>query len=127
MSSNISLNNASMSSNSILRGFMETEDEESIAGSGGNEDGMYKITRSLLRLLQLLVEGHNFRIQEYMRFQPDNIKSFNIVQDVVDFLHVLINFREPHVIPLMIQVLDTIIELSQVKISFFSISSLTKY
>jgi hypothetical protein len=45
-------------------GLNSTVDENpGIAGSGGIEDGAYNIIRSIMRLLQLLVEGHNYRMQ----------------------------------------------------------------
>ncbi|KAI8609186.1 hypothetical protein BC830DRAFT_1233514 [Chytriomyces sp. MP71] len=88
-------------------------DSPSVAGSGGSEDGEFSAIRSVMRLLQLLVEGHNFRIQEYMRVQPDNIKTFNLIRDVVEFLHAIVSFSSPLVVPVMIQVFDTLIDLSQ--------------
>ena len=57
------------------------DENPGIAGSGGVEDGSYYIIRSIMRLLQLLVEGHNYRMQEYMREQPDNIKNFDLVKN----------------------------------------------
>ncbi|ORY28919.1 hypothetical protein BCR33DRAFT_724882 [Rhizoclosmatium globosum] len=88
-------------------------DSPSVAGSGGIEDGEYSAIRSVMRLLQLLVEGHNFRIQEYMRVQPDNIKTFNLIRQVVDFLHSVVSIDSVQIIPVLIQVFDTLIDLSQ--------------
>ncbi|TPX76050.1 hypothetical protein CcCBS67573_g02688 [Chytriomyces confervae] len=101
------------SKNSLLSVSEYEVDAPSVAGSGGSEDGEYSAIRSVMRLLQLLVEGHNFRIQEYMRIQPDNIKTFNLIRDVVDFLHAAVAVHDAQVIPLMIQVFDTLIDLSQ--------------
>ncbi|KAJ3115205.1 hypothetical protein HK100_001428, partial [Physocladia obscura] len=102
----------SMSSISQIRA-MNDNDYPSVAGSGGSEDGEYSAIRSVMRLLQLLVEGHNFHIQEYMRIQPDNIKTFNLIRQVVDFLHAVIVIEDIQVIPVVIQVFDTLIDLSQ--------------
>ncbi|KAJ1569615.1 hypothetical protein HK405_014078, partial [Cladochytrium tenue] len=41
-----------------------TDEGPSIAGSGGVDDGQYAVIRSIMRLLQLLVEGHNYRMQD---------------------------------------------------------------
>ncbi|KAI9331724.1 hypothetical protein BDR26DRAFT_869940, partial [Obelidium mucronatum] len=92
---------------------MNANDSPSVAGSGGIEDGEYSAIRSVMRLLQLLVEGHNFRIQEYMRTQPDNIKTFNLIRQVVDFLHAIVSIESTQVVPVLIQVFDTLIDLSQ--------------
>eukprot|EP01135_Chromosphaera_perkinsii_P010510 Nk52_evm20s2152 gene=Nk52_evmTU20s2152 len=40
----------------------------------------------LFRFLQLLCEGHNEKFQNYLRDQPQNSKSFNLVVASVDFL-----------------------------------------
>ncbi|KAI9193543.1 uncharacterized protein BJ171DRAFT_250962 [Polychytrium aggregatum] len=69
--------------------------------------------KNVMRLLQLLVEGHNIETQNYIRFQPDNIQSFDLVKDVVDFLHALIPFIEPSLLDLVGQVLDTLIDFAQ--------------
>ncbi|KAJ3028703.1 UNVERIFIED_CONTAM: hypothetical protein HDU68_001052 [Siphonaria sp. JEL0065] len=92
---------------------MNDNDSPSVAGSGGIEDGEYSAIRSVMRLLQLLVEGHNFRIQEYMRTQPDNIKTFNLIRQVVDFLHAIVSIESAQIVPVLIQVFDTLIDLSQ--------------
>ncbi|KAJ3216217.1 hypothetical protein HDU67_009791 [Dinochytrium kinnereticum] len=89
------------------------DSEDSVAGSGGQSDGDFVVIRSVMRLLQLLVEGHNIRIQEYIRHQPDNIKTFDLVKDVVDYLHVIVPVASELVFPLIIQVFDTIIDFAQ--------------
>ncbi|KAJ3075203.1 hypothetical protein HDU98_008929 [Podochytrium sp. JEL0797] len=92
---------------------LNDNDSVSVAGSGGIEDGEYSVIRSVMRLLQLLVEGHNFRIQEYMRVQPDNVKTFNLIKQVVDFLHSIVSVESGQVVPVLIQAFDTLIDLSQ--------------
>ncbi|KAI8621777.1 hypothetical protein BC830DRAFT_1163501 [Chytriomyces sp. MP71] len=98
---------------SYTKSMASESDSRSVAGSGGAQDGEYSAIRSVMRLLQLLVEGHNFRIQEYMRVQPDNIKTFNLIKDVVEFLQAIVSFDTPQVVPVMIQVFDTLTDLSQ--------------
>ncbi|KAJ3330189.1 hypothetical protein HDU76_006242, partial [Blyttiomyces sp. JEL0837] len=94
-------------------GLLVQEEDPGVAGSGGKEDGEYSIIRSIMRLLQLIVEGHNYRIQEYMRVQPDNIKTFDLVKSTVDYLHAVVPMADNQIMPLIIQVFDTIIDLAQ--------------
>ncbi|KAF7730560.1 hypothetical protein EC973_001941 [Apophysomyces ossiformis] len=76
-----------------------------------NED--FEGMRDTMRAVQLMVEGHNMSLQTYLAKQPDNIKSFNIVQDVVEYLHAIVPLCNIQNIRLIIQVLDTITELAQ--------------
>jgi hypothetical protein len=69
-----------------------------------------------MRALQLMVEGHNLQLQTYLAKQPDNIKSFNIVLDVIDYFHSVVPICHRQSISLIMQVLDTITELAQVRI-----------
>lgn len=75
----------------------------------------FKVMENTMRTLQLMVEGHNLHLQAYLAKQPDNIKSFNIVLDVVDYFHAIAPLCNADNIELIIQVLDTITELAQVK------------
>lgn len=74
----------------------------------------YKVMEDTMRTIQLMVEGHNLSLQTYLAKQPDNIKSFNIVLDVVEYFHAIVPLCSPDNIELIIQVLDTITELAQV-------------
>ncbi|KAK9721473.1 hypothetical protein K7432_003395 [Basidiobolus ranarum] len=74
----------------------------------------------LMRLLQLMVEGHNYSLQTYFSAQGDNIKSFNLVTGVVDYLHAIVpitSLQDENLIfqtmPVITQVFDTIIEMAQ--------------
>ncbi|ORY00198.1 hypothetical protein K493DRAFT_348021 [Basidiobolus meristosporus CBS 931.73] len=74
----------------------------------------------LMRLLQLMVEGHNYSLQTYFSVQGDNIKSFNLVTGVVDYLHAIVPItilQDENLIsqtmPVITQVFDTIIEMVQ--------------
>eukprot|EP01080_Neovahlkampfia_damariscottae_P010070 gene10070-2491_t len=40
---------------------------------------------SILRFLQLFCEGHNLDLQNYIRQQPDNFKSINLVQECLEY------------------------------------------
>jgi hypothetical protein len=74
----------------------------------------YRVMQDTMRTLQLMVEGHNLSLQTYLAKQPDNIKSFNIVLDVVEYFHAIVPLCNAKNIELIIQVLDTITELAQV-------------
>lgn len=74
----------------------------------------YKVMENTMRTIQLMVEGHNLSLQTYLAKQPDNIKSFNIVLDVVEYFHAIVPLCNQNNIQLIIQVLDTITELAQV-------------
>eukprot|EP01064_Diplonema_japonicum_P011696 TRINITY_DN19132_c0_g1_i1.p1 TRINITY_DN19132_c0_g1~~TRINITY_DN19132_c0_g1_i1.p1 ORF type:complete len:2902 (+),score=722.22 TRINITY_DN19132_c0_g1_i1:105-8810(+) len=45
----------------------------------------------VLRLLQLVCEGHHLRLQNYIRLQDDNLRSTNVVREVLLFLRTLMN------------------------------------
>ncbi|KAI8071483.1 hypothetical protein BC940DRAFT_345102 [Gongronella butleri] len=79
----------------------------------GTSADEFDTMKNAMRAVQLMVEGHNIRLQTYLAKQPDNIKSFNIVQDVVDYLHAIAPLCNVQNIRLIIQVLDTITELAQ--------------
>lgn len=76
-----------------------------------NED--FESMKDTMRALQLMVEGHNLNLQTYLAKQPDNIKSFNIVQDVVEYLHAIVPLCNIQNVRLIIQVLDTVTDLAQ--------------
>jgi hypothetical protein len=57
-----------------------------------------------LHFLQLLCEGHHKDLQNYLRAQPDHIKSVDIVTLCVELLHVMIQELDKHTIDILIQV-----------------------
>ncbi|KAI9202390.1 uncharacterized protein BJ171DRAFT_584291 [Polychytrium aggregatum] len=85
------------------------------AGTSKDSDGHrdWAITRSVMRLLQLLVEGHNLPLQDYVRIQPDNIKTFDLVKDTVEYLHAVVPVASKVNVDVIVQVLNTIIDLAQ--------------
>eukprot|EP01061_Rhynchopus_euleeides_P010284 TRINITY_DN1971_c0_g3_i1.p1 TRINITY_DN1971_c0_g3~~TRINITY_DN1971_c0_g3_i1.p1 ORF type:complete len:2734 (+),score=1123.83 TRINITY_DN1971_c0_g3_i1:1047-8204(+) len=46
----------------------------------------------VLRLLQLVCEGHHLRLQNYIRLQDDNLRSTNVVREVPMFLRILMQY-----------------------------------
>lgn len=67
----------------------------------------------VLRTLQLLCEGYNDTLKDYLRTQPDNIKSINLVKETVEFLASLYTDIHGDNVELVIQCLDTIVEFTQ--------------
>ncbi|ORX46527.1 hypothetical protein DM01DRAFT_321913 [Hesseltinella vesiculosa] len=95
-------------SKASMSSFMSSEISD--LGASAEE---FDTMKNAMRAVQLMVEGHNIRLQTYLAKQPDNIKSFNIVQDIVDYLHAIAPLCNIQNIRLIIQVLDTITELAQ--------------
>ena len=58
----------------------------------------------LLKMLQRLCEGHNLKLQNYLREQSDNIQTTDLVSLTVELLHVMIETIDNYTIPLVMQV-----------------------
>ena len=68
-------------------------------------------------LSQLLdVSKVSFLFQNYLREQPDNIKSVNLVGETTKFLNILYSNINSQSIPLITQVFDTLVEFTSVSI-----------
>ena len=69
---------------------------------------------SVLRLLQLLCEGHHLPMQNFLRKQPHSANQVNVVDEVVRFLKELIAFEmDSSILPLVIQTFNTLTEFCQ--------------
>nr|KAJ3422770.1 hypothetical protein HK105_006449 [Polyrhizophydium stewartii] len=86
---------------------------ELFAETQSADDDDADFPRDLMRLLQLFAEGHNHALQSYIRLQPDNIKSFDIVNDIVSYLHAVASVLGVIDLKILLQIFDTLIELSQ--------------
>ncbi|XP_065833160.1 inositol 1,4,5-trisphosphate-gated calcium channel ITPR1-like isoform X3 [Oscarella lobularis] len=64
----------------------------------------------VLRILGYMCDGQNVTLQDYLREQPDNIKSLNLVSEVCSYLHLFYNAVDKDSIPLLIQLFNTLIE-----------------
>ena len=53
--------------------------------------------------------------QDYLREQPDNVKSFNIVGETAQFLNVVYSSINSRTIDLVIQLFDTLNEFCSVR------------
>ncbi|KAJ9447528.1 Inositol 1 [Diplonema papillatum] len=51
-------------------------------------------TREVMRYLQLFCEGHNTELQNYLREQGDNVHSFNLVSESLNFLEVVLQVSQ---------------------------------
>eukprot|EP00760_Papus_ankaliazontas_P021155 PhM_4_TR18648/c0_g1_i2/m.23143 len=69
--------------------------------------------QDLMRFLQLLCEGHNTELQEYIRDQPDNLICVNLVREVSTFLRYLFKTLESAVLDLVFQGIETLKEACQ--------------
>lgn len=58
----------------------------SAAPSGSSLPEDVEIMEFVLRFLQLLCENHNLDLQNYLRVQPSNKSSFNLVCETLQFL-----------------------------------------
>jgi inositol 1,4,5-triphosphate receptor type 1 len=67
----------------------------------------------VLRVLQYMCEGHNSELQNYLRYQPDNIRTIDLVSKTVAFFTTLMDEINDATIELVIQTVDTLVEFSQ--------------
>ncbi|XP_071176008.1 inositol 1,4,5-trisphosphate-gated calcium channel ITPR2-like isoform X12 [Mytilus edulis] len=71
------------------------------------DDGYIEL---VLKLLARVCDGQNTDLQTYMREQPDNVKSFNIVGETAQFLNVVYSTVNSKTIALIIQIFSTLNE-----------------
>ncbi|KAK6195492.1 hypothetical protein SNE40_000911 [Patella caerulea] len=64
----------------------------------------------MLRMMGLMCDNQYTGLQDYLREQPDNIKSVNVVAEVTKFLSTLYNNIDDVSIPLITQLFDTLVE-----------------
>ena len=67
-----------------------------------------------LRVLGLMCDNHNRQMQNYLREQPDNIKTINLVAEICIFLQSFYVDATKDNICLINQVIQTLIEISLV-------------
>jgi inositol 1,4,5-triphosphate receptor type 1 len=71
------------------------------------DDGYIEL---VLRIMGYMCDGHNRVLQDYLRVQPDNIKSLNLVGDTTGYLQLFYGGINETNIELVTQVFDTLIE-----------------
>ena len=68
-----------------------------------------------------------YSFQDYLREQPDNVKSFNIIAEVTRFLNVVYSNITAKSIELVIQLFDTMNEFTAVNIFFIFFNFVTLF
>nr|XP_022345635.1 inositol 1,4,5-trisphosphate receptor type 3-like isoform X6 [Crassostrea virginica] len=71
------------------------------------DDGYIEL---VLRILGLMCDNQHHDIQNYLREQPDNIKSVNLVGETTKFLNILYSNISDKSMPLVVQLFDTLVE-----------------
>ncbi|XP_070173522.1 inositol 1,4,5-trisphosphate-gated calcium channel ITPR3-like [Littorina saxatilis] len=71
------------------------------------DDGYIEL---VLRIMALMCDNQHEGLQNYLREQPDNIKSVNLVAETCFFLDILYSNVNAKSIPLVIQLFDTLVE-----------------
>eukprot|EP01062_Namystynia_karyoxenos_P080737 TRINITY_DN8739_c0_g1_i3.p1 TRINITY_DN8739_c0_g1~~TRINITY_DN8739_c0_g1_i3.p1 ORF type:complete len:2412 (+),score=913.63 TRINITY_DN8739_c0_g1_i3:92-7327(+) len=71
--------------------------------------------RSVLRFLQLFCEGHNLRLQDYLRQQADNVRSCNLVKETITALSWLLKIEcfDKYIYDQVKQAMDSLTEYCQ--------------
>jgi len=64
----------------------------------------------ILRMLQLLCENHNKQLRDYLREQPDNLKSYNLIKEVANYLGEVYQNTDGESIEVVTQVIETLNE-----------------
>ncbi|KAK7114914.1 hypothetical protein V1264_000891 [Littorina saxatilis] len=71
------------------------------------DDGYIEL---VLKVLARICDGQHVGLQNYLREQPDNVKSFNIVGETAQFLNVVYTTINSKTIDLVIQIFSTLNE-----------------
>ena len=77
------------------------------------DDGYIEL---VLRVLGLMCDNQHHGLQDYLREQPDNIKSVNLVAETIRFLSILYANVNKNTSPLLIQLFDTLVEFTSVSL-----------
>lgn len=90
----------------------ETEPDQFISEQPDNSleyknDGYIEL---VLKVMARMCDGQNQQLQNYLREQPDNVKSFDIIAEVTRFLDVVYSNINGKSIDLVIQLFDSINE-----------------
>ncbi|XP_062518427.1 inositol 1,4,5-trisphosphate receptor type 1-like isoform X2 [Corticium candelabrum] len=71
------------------------------------DDGYIEL---VLRIMGYMCDGHNTVLQDYLRVQPDNIRSLNLVAETTTYLQLFFGGINEDNVELVTQVFDTLIE-----------------
>ncbi|XP_013381715.1 inositol 1,4,5-trisphosphate receptor type 3 isoform X4 [Lingula anatina] len=86
---------------------VDVEEDDVLDGLEFKDEGYIVL---VLRLLAAMCDGQNQSIQDYLRDQPDNIKSINVVADTAQFVNVVYSNITASTIDLVIQLFSTLNE-----------------
>jgi len=101
----------------IIEHLPEGEENEANKETEAMEEDMEEIDQKddgyielVLRVLARMCDGQHRGLQDYLREQPDNMKSFNIVAETAGFLNLVYSNINPQNIDLVIQLYETLNE-----------------
>ncbi|WAR13356.1 ITPR1-like protein, partial [Mya arenaria] len=93
----------------------ETEEGFDEGGDGETEDGEVEYRNDgyielVLKVMARMCDGQNHQLQAYLREQPDNLKTFNIILETTQFVTVLYSNITPENVDLTVQLFECINE-----------------
>lgn len=88
--------------------YMSLEDNDDL---DYKDDGYIEL---VLRIMGLMCDGQNTILQDYLREQPDNIKSVNLVAETSRFLALLYSSINNQTIGLITELFNTLVEFTSV-------------
>ena len=91
----------------------ETLTQESDDTKHGKITGNVGTIKTIIELLQLFAEGHNYDLQLYMKQQTSNSRSHDIIGDIVKLLQVYMETKKKIFFETMLQCFDTLTEYIQ--------------
>ncbi|XP_060075349.1 inositol 1,4,5-trisphosphate receptor type 1-like [Ylistrum balloti] len=103
----VELSSVNVESMKTVENMVSNIDEGVVEMLEYKDDGYIEL---VLKLLARLCDGQHNGLQNYMREQPDNVKSFNIVGETAQFLNVVYSTINSKTIDLIIQVFSTLNE-----------------
>ncbi|CAD5116200.1 DgyrCDS5116 [Dimorphilus gyrociliatus] len=98
--------------NKDLVGIQVEEDRNSIAEGNHTDDEVKDggFIELVLKVLAQMCDGQYVELQDYLRDQPDNIKSFNLIAETASFLSMVYSNVTSSNIDLVIQLFETLNE-----------------
>eukprot|EP00759_Apiculatamorpha_spiralis_P055449 PhF_6_TR7816/c0_g1_i1/m.11241 len=83
-------------------------------GKSGGDAPRLKFIAPIFRLLQLMCEGHNLDMQNYIRNQQDNLHSVNVLKDIMSFVSEIVKGEVvDSMLPVLNQTFEVLTELCQ--------------
>lgn len=77
----------------------------------------FSYIKLVLRVLAYVCDGQYLPLQNYLREQPDNIKSVNLISEVTRFLSLTYTTISRQSISLVTQIFETLVEFTSVRTS----------